>query len=134
MIHLIYGSRVYLNIDKARIIGVDNDKYSIGIEYDDESYFLDVCNHPKVKEILDNTREEEASIVKTQVCYKVLGVILERLANTDKEASPIINLEAGLATLQKAEPTEETKQADIIPVTVDKDGNITKVLKDKEDE
>ena len=147
MVHIIYGSRVFLNVDKARVISVDNDKYSIEIEYEDDSYYLDVCNHPKVKEILANTREEEQSIIKIQICYKVLGVIIERLANTDEKASPIINLEAGLATLQKAESMEEkaareakediedfkaNTHAEVIPVTVDKDGNITKVIKEEE--
>lgn len=147
MVHIIYGSYVYLNIDTLRRVGVDTSQYKIKLDYGDSYDYLDVCNHPKVKEILANTREEEAPVVKTQVCYKVLGVILERLANTDENASPIINLEAGLATLQKAESVEEraareakedieefkaNTHAEVIPVTVDKDGNITKVIKEEE--
>jgi hypothetical protein len=132
MVHLIYGSRVYLNIDTLRTVEVDTRRYMIELGYDDGSKYLDVCNHPKVKEILADTRKEELDATKLQVCYKVLGVIIERLANTDEKASPIINLEAGLATLQKASPEEEKKPAEVIPVTVDKDGNITKVIKEEE--
>lgn len=132
MVHLIYGSYVYLNVDTLRRVGVDTGRYEIELDYGEVSDYLDVCNHPKVKEILANTRKEELDATKLQVCYKVLGVIIERLANTDEKASPIINLEAGLATLQKAVPEEEKKPAEVIPVTVDKDGNITKVIKEEE--
>lgn len=134
MVHIIYGSYVYLNIDTLRRVGVDTSKYEIELDYGDSCDYLDVCNHPKVKEILATTRKEELDATKLQVCYKVLGVIIERLANTDEKASPIINLEAGLATLQKAAPEEEKKPAEVIPVTVDKDGNITKVIKEEDNE
>ena len=132
MVHLIYGSYVYLNIDTLRRVGVDTSKYEIELDYGDSCDYLDVCNHPKVKEILATTRKEEMDAMKTQICYRVLGVIIERLANTDEKASPIINLEAGLSTLQKVDATEEKTPADVIPVTVDKDGNITKVIKEEE--
>lgn len=129
MVHLIYGSYVYLNIEKLRTLGVDTEHHTVELRYgNDDSIYLDVCNHPKVKELLATTRKEDIEATKLQICYKVLEVIIERLANTDEKASPIINLEAGLTTLQKTTPEEEKKPAEVIPVTVDKDGNITKVL------
>lgn len=134
MVHLIYGSYIYLNIDKLRRVGVDTGRYEIELDYGEFSDYLDVCNHPKVKEILAGVRKEELDDIKLQVCYKVLGVLTERLANTDEKAPPIINLEAGLSTLQKISPEEEKKPADIIPVTVDKNGNITKVIKEEDNE
>lgn len=131
MVHLIYDGSVYINIEQATKITVNNVTNSVVLTTGSHEYVLSVCEHPKVKELLSTSSAEEQDKIKKQVCYKVLEAIIERLAQTDEKLPPIFNLEAGLATIQKVDNNEERKPADVIPVTVDKDGNITKVIEEK---
>lgn len=140
MIHLIFNNTLYLNVDSYRSISVDAAKSRLCFtDSTNHSEMIYVCEHPKVQEIVNSFKQEEQEGVKTFICYKVLELIIERLSKTDENLPPIINLEYALGTIQKSDKPqeqetkeeEETKPAEVIPVTVDKDGNITKVLKEK---
>lgn len=133
MIHLIYDASIYLNIDTAKVISVDTTNNTLVITYrGSNKAVIDICNHPKVKELLDSYEEKERDSLKKYICFKVLEIILERLSKTDEKLSPIINLESVLNTIHKK--SEEQEEKEMIPVTVDKDGNITKVIKENEND
>ena len=133
MIHLIYDATIYLNIDNAKTINVDTVENKIIITYrGSNKAIIDVASHPKVKELIDSYEEKERDSLKKYICFKVLEIILERLSKTDEKLSPIINLESVLNTIHKK--SEEQEEKEIIPVTVDKDGNITKVIKENEND
>ena len=132
MIHLIYDSTVYLNIDKASYIGVETTANTLNIHFRDyneaEDIVIDVCNHPKVKELINSYEEKEQDGIQKYICFKVLEIIIDRLSKTDEKLSPIINLESVLNTIHKKSEEQEQEEREVIPVTVDKDGNVTKVL------
>ena len=133
MIHLIYDASIYLNIDTAKVISVDTTNNTLVITYrGSNKAVIDICNHPKVKELLDSYEEKEHEGLKKYICFKVLELILKVLSEPDKQVSPIINLESVLNTIHKK--SEEQEEKEMIPVTVDKDGNITKVIKENEND
>lgn len=133
MIHLIYDATIYLNIDNAKTINVDTVENKIIITYrGSNKVVIDVTSHPKVKELLDSYEEKERDSLKKYICFKVLEIILKVLSEPDKQVSPIINLESVLNTIHKK--SEEQEEKEMIPVTVDKDGNITKVIKENEND
>ena len=133
MIHLIYDASIYLNIDTAKVISVDTTNNTLVITYrGSNKAVIDICNHPKVKELLDSYEEKERDSLKKYICFKVLEIILERLSKTDEKLSPIINLESVLNTIHKKSEEQKQEEKEMIPVTVDKDGNITKVIKENE--
>lgn len=129
MIHLIYDASIYLNIDTAKVISVDTANDTLVITYrGSNKAVIDICNHPKVKELLSSYEEKEHDGLKKYICFKVLELILKVLSEPDKQVSPIINLESVLNTIHKKSDEQEQEEKEIIPVTVDKDGNVTKVL------
>ena len=133
MIHLIYDASIYLNIDTAKVISVDTINNTLVITYrGSNKAVIDICNHPKVKELLDSYEEKEHEGLKKYICFKVLELILKVLSEPEKQVSPIINLESVLNTIHKK--SEEQEEKEMIPVTVDKDGNITKVIKENEND
>lgn len=133
MIHLIYDATIYLNIDSAKTINVDTVENKIIITYrGSNKAVIDVASHPKVKELIDSYEEKERDSIKKYICFKVLEIILKVLSEPDKQVSPIINLESVLNTIHKK--SEEQEEKEMIPVTVDKDGNITKVIKENEND
>ena len=133
MIHLIYDASIYLNIDTAKVISVDTTNNTLVITYrGSNKAVIDICNHPKVKELLDSYEEKERDSLKKYICFKVLEIILERLSKTDEKLSPIINLESVLNTIHKKSEEQKQEEREVIPVTVDKDGNITNVIKENE--
>ena len=133
MIHLIYDASIYLNIDTAKVISVDTTNNTLVITYrGSNKAVIDICNHPKVKELLDSYEEKEHEGLKKYICFKVLELILKVLSEPEKQVSPIINLESVLNTIHKK--SEEQEEKEMIPVTVDKDGNITKVIKENEND
>ena len=133
MIHLIYDASIYLNIDTAKVISVDTTNNTLVITYrGSNKAVIDICNHPKVKELLDSYEEKEHEGLKKYICFKVLELILKVLSEPDKQVSPIINLESVLNTIHKK--SEEQEEKEMIPVTVDKDGNITNVIKENEND
>ena len=133
MIHLIYDATIYLNIDTAKVISVDTTNNTLVITYrGSNKAVLDVASHPKVKELLDSYEEKEHEGLKKYICFKVLELILKVLSEPEKQVSPIINLESVLNTIHKKSEKKEEKE--MIPVTVDKDGNITKVIKENEND
>ena len=135
MIHLIYDASIYLNIDTAKVISVDTTNNTLVITYrGSNKAVIDICNHPKVKELLDSYEEKEHEGLKKYICFKVLEIILERLSKTDEKLSPIINLESVLNTIHKKSEEQKQEEKEMIPVTVDKDGNITKVIKENEND
>lgn len=133
MIHLIYDATIYLNIDNAKTINVDTVENKLIITYrGSNKAVIDVASHPKVKELIDSYEEKERDSIKKYICFKVLEIILKVLSEPDKQVSPIINLESVLNTIHKK--SEEQEEKEMIPVTVDKDGNITKVIKENEND
>ena len=135
MIHLIYDATIYLNIDTAKTINVDTVENKIIITYrGSNKAVIDVTSHPKVKELIDSYEEKERDSLKKYICFKVLEIILERLSKTDEKLSPIINLESVLNTIHKKSEEQKQEEKEMIPVTVDKDGNITKVIKENEND
>lgn len=135
MIHLIYDATIYLNIDNAKTINVDTVENKIIITYrGSNKAVIDVTSHPKVKELIDSYEEKERDSLKKYICFKVLEIILERLSKTDEKLSPIINLESVLNTIHKKSEEQKQEEKEIIPVTVDKDGNITNVIKENEND
>lgn len=135
MIHLIYDATIYLNIDNAKTINVDTTENKIIITYrGSNKAVIDVASHPKVKELIDSYEEKERDSLKKYICFKVLEIILERLSKTDEKLSPIINLESVLNTIHKKSEEQEQEKKEMIPVTVDKDGNITNVIKENEND
>ena len=133
MIHLIYDATIYLNIDNAKTINVDTVENKIIITYrGSNKAIIDVASHPKVKELIDSYEEKERDSLKKYICFKVLEIILERLSKTDEKLSPIINLESVLNTIHKKSEEQKQEEREVIPVTVDKDGNITNVIKENE--
>ena len=133
MIHLIYDATIYLNIDNAKTINVDTVENKIIITYrGSNKAVIDVTSHPKVKELIDSYEEKERDSLKKYICFKVLEIILERLSKTDEKLSPIINLESVLNTIHKKSEEQKQEEREVIPVTVDKDGNITNVIKENE--
>ena len=135
MIHLIYDATIYLNIDNAKTINVDTVENKIIITYrGSNKAVIDVASHPKVKELIDSDEEKERDRLKKYICFKVLEIILERLSKTDEKLSPIINLESVLNTIHKKSEEQEQEEKEMIPVTVDKDGNITNVIKENEND
>ena len=135
MIHLIYDATIYLNIDNAKTINVDTVENKIIITYRGSNKdVIDVTSHPKVKELIDSYEEKERDSLKKYICFKVLEIILERLSKTDEKLSPIINLESVLNTIHKKSEEQKQEEKEIIPVTVDKDGNITNVIKENEND
>ena len=135
MIHLIYDATIYLNIDNAKTINVDTIENKIIITYrGSNKAVIDVTSHPKVKELIDSYEEKERDSLKKYICFKVLEIILERLSKTDEKLSPIINLESVLNTIHKKSDEQGQEEKEMIPVTVDKDGNITKVIKENEND
>ena len=64
----------------------------------------------------------------------MLELILKVLSEPEKKVSPIINLESVLNTIHKKSEEQEQEEKEMIPVTVDKDGNITKVIKENEND
>ena len=133
MIHLIYDATIYLNIDNAKTINVDTTENKIIITYrGSNKAVIDVTSHPKVKELIDSYEEKERDSLKKYICFKVLEIILERLSKTDEKLSPIINLESVLNTIHKKSEEQGQEEKEMIPVTVDKDGNITNVIKENE--
>ena len=133
MIHLIYDATIYLNIDNAKTINVDTVENKIIITYrGSNKAIIDVASHPKVKELIDSYEEKERDSLKKYICFKVLEIILERLSKTDEKLSPIINLESVLNTIHKKSEEQKQEEKEMIPVTVDKDGNITNVIKENE--
>lgn len=135
MIHLIYDASIYLNIDTAKVISVDTTNNTLVITYrGSNKAVIDICNHPKVKELLDSYEEKEHEGLKKYICFKVLELILKVLSEPEKQVSPIINLESVLNTIHKKSEEQEQEEKEMIPVTVDKDGNITKVIKENEND
>lgn len=135
MIHLIYDATIYLNIDNAKTINVDTVENKIIITYrGSNKAVIDVTSHPKVKELIDSYEEKERDSLKKYICFKVLEIILERLSKTDEKLSPIINLESVLNTIHKKSEEQKQEEREVIPVTVDKDGNITNVIKENEND
>ena len=135
MIHLIYDATIYLNIDNAKTINVDTVENKLIITYrGSNKAVIDVASHPKVKELIDSYEEKERDSLKKYICFKVLEIILERLSKTDEKLSPIINLESVLNTIHKKSEEQKQEEKEIIPVTVDKDGNITNVIKENEND
>lgn len=135
MIHLIYDATIYLNIDNAKTINVDTVENKIIITYrGSNKAVIDVTSHPKVKELIDSYEEKERDSLKKYICFKVLEIILERLSKTDEKLSPIINLESVLNTIHKKSEEQKQEEKEMIPVTVDKDGNITNVIKENEND
>ena len=135
MIHLIYDASIYLNIDTAKVISVDTTNNTLVITYrGSNKAVIDICNHPKVKELLDSYEEKEHEGLKKYICFKVLELILKVLSEPDKQVSPIINLESVLNTIHKKSEEQKQEEKEMIPVTVDKDGNITKVIKENEND
>lgn len=135
MIHLIYDATIYLNIDNAKTISVDTTNDTLVITYrGSNKAVIDICNHPKVKELLDSYEEKEHEGLKKYICFKVLELILKVLSEPEKQVSPIINLESVLNTIHKKSEEQEQEEKEMIPVTVDKDGNITKVIKENEND
>jgi len=135
MIHLIYDASIYLNIDTAKVISVDTTNNTLVITYrGSNKAVIDICNHPKVKELLDSYEEKEHEGLKKYICFKVLELILKVLSEPEKQVSPIINLESVLNTIHKKSNEQEQEEREMIPVTVDKDGNITKVIKENEND
>ena len=133
MIHLIYDATIYLNIDNAKTINVDTTENKIIITYrGSNKAVIDVASHPKVKELIDSYEEKERDSLKKYICFKVLEIILKVLSEPEKQVSPIINLESVLNTIHKK--SEEQEEREVIPVTVDKDGNITNVIKENEND
>ena len=135
MIHLIYDATIYLNIDNAKTINVDTVENKLIITYrGSNKAVIDVTSHPKVKELIDSYEEKERDSLKKYICFKVLEIILERLSKTDEKLSPIINLESVLNTIHKKSEEQKQEEKEMIPVTVDKDGNITNVIKENEND
>lgn len=135
MIHLIYDASIYLNIDTAKVISVDTTNNTLVITYrGSNKAVIDICNHPKVKELLDSYEEKEHEGLKKYICFKVLELILKVLSEPEKQVSPIINLESVLNTIHKKSEEQKQEEKEMIPVTVDKDGNITKVIKENEND
>ena len=135
MIHLIYDASIYLNIDTAKVISVDTTNNTLVITYrGSNKAVIDICNHPKVKELLDSYEEKEHEGLKKYICFKVLELILKVLSEPDKQVSPIINLESVLNTIHKKSEEQKQEEREVIPVTVDKDGNITNVIKENEND
>lgn len=135
MIHLIYDASIYLNIDTAKVISVDTTNNTLVITYrGSNKAVIDICNHPKVKELLDSYEEKEHEGLKKYICFKVLELILKVLSEPDKQVSPIINLESVLNTIHKKSEEQKQEEKEMIPVTVDKDGNITKIIKENEND
>ena len=135
MIHLIYDASIYLNIDTAKVISVDTTNNTLVITYrGSNKAVIDICNHPKVKELLDSYEEKEHEGLKKYICFKVLELILKVLSEPEKQVSPIINLESVLNTIHKKSDEQGQEEKEMIPVTVDKDGNITKVIKENEND
>lgn len=135
MIHLIYDASIYLNIDTAKVISVDTTNNTLVITYrGSNKAVLDVASHPKVKELLGSYEEKEHEGLKKYICFKVLELILKVLSEPEKQVSPIINLESVLNTIHKKSDEQEQEEKEMIPVTVDKDGNITKVIKENEND
>ena len=133
MIHLIYDASIYLNIDTAKVISVDTTNNTLVITYrGSNKAVIDICNHPKVKELLDSYEEKEHEGLKKYICFKVLELILKVLSEPEKQVSPIINLESVLNTIHKKSEEQKQEEKEMIPVTVDKDGNITNVIKENE--
>lgn len=134
MIHLIYDATVYLNIDSAKSIAIDVKEDKLVITYrGSNKATLDLTTHPKVKEMIESYEEKEREGLIKFILFKVLEIIIDRLSKTDEKLSPIINLESVLNTLhKKSEDDKEETEREIIPVTTDADGNITKVLKENE--
>ena len=133
MIHLIYDASIYLNIDTAKVISVDTTNNTLVITYrGSNKAVIDICNHPKVKELLDSYEEKEHEGLKKYICFKVLELILKVLSEPEKQVSPIINLESVLNTIHKKSEEQGQEEKEMIPVTVDKDGNITNVIKENE--
>ena len=135
MIHLIYDASIYLNIDTAKVISVDTTNNTLVITYrGSNKAVIDICNHPKVKELLDSYEEKEHEGLKKYICFKVLELILKVLSEPEKQVSPIINLESVLNTIHKKSDEQKQEEKEMIPVTVDKDGNITKIIKENEND
>lgn len=134
MIHLIYDATVYLNIDSAKSIAIDVKEDKLVITYrDSNKATLDLTTHPNVKAMIESYEEKEREGLIKFILFKVLEIIIDRLSKTDEKLSPIINLESVLNTLhKKSEDDKEETEREIIPVTTDADGNITKVLKEEE--
>lgn len=136
MIHLVYDASIYLNIDTAKSISVDPIKNRLHILYaDPDEFIIDITTHPKVKELLAKYKDNKDEMTK-YILFKVLEIILERLSKTDEKLSPIINLESVLNTLHTTseDSLDEQAEKEIIPVTTDAEGNITKVLKEDTNE
>ena len=135
MIHLIYDATIYLNIDNAKTINVDTVENKIIITYrGSNKAVIDVTSHPKVKELIDSYEEKERDSLKKYICFKVLEIILKVLSEPEKQLSPIINLESVLNTIHKKSEEQKQEEREVIPVTVDKDGNITNVIKENEND
>ena len=135
MIHLIYDASIYLNIDTAKVISVDTTNNTLVITYrGSNKAVIDICNHPKVKELLDSYEEKEHEGLKKYICFKVLELILKVLSEPEKQVSPIIKLESVLNTIHKKSEEQGQEEKEMIPVTVDKDGNITNVIKENEND
>lgn len=135
MIHLIYDATIYLNIDNAKTINVDTVENKLIITYrGSNKAVIDVASHPKVKELIDSYEEKERDSLKKYICFKVLEIILKVLSEPEKQVSPIINLESVLNTIHKKSDEQGQEEKEMIPVTVDKDGNITKVIKENEND
>lgn len=134
MIHLIYDATVYLNIDSAKSISIDTKENKLVVTYrGSNKATLDLTTHPNVKAMIESYEEKEREGLIKFILFKILEIIIDRLSKTDEKLSPIINLESVLNTLhKKSEDDKEETEREIIPVTTDADGNITKVLKENE--
>ena len=133
MIHIIYDNTVYLNIDNAKAITVKGN--FLQIKYSDKTFELDLTSHPTVQKILKEAKAEERNDIIKVLGYKVLEMLVECIAKKDQDRSPIFNLEVLLSTLHKQEEGEEQKETpEMIPVTVNENGDVTKVLTEEQKE
>lgn len=128
MIHLIFNNTIYLNIDNYKGISVEKNKIALA-NSEEDVVWLNICEHPKVKELVAEAPENEKEGLQTYICYKVLELIIDRLAKVDNTLPPIINLESALNNIRKGEAKQP---AEVIPVTTDAEGNVTKVIKEDE--
>lgn len=132
MIHIIYDNTVYLNIDNAKAITVKGN--FLQIKHSDKTFELDLTTHPTVQKILKESKSEERNDIIKVLGYKVLEMLVECIAKKDQDRSPIFNLEVLLSTLHKQEEGEQKEAPEMIPVTVNENGDVTKVLTEEQKE
>lgn len=98
MIHLVYKTNIYLNIDKAYAIRIVPELNLLSISYEQDTCIIKILEHSKVREFLEKYEGDKDEMAK-HIMFEVFDIILERLSKTDEKRSSFFYLESLLNTI-----------------------------------